>query len=64
MLRYLNDAIRRLTNNQPLAKIAPDFHIAAVLKRCQCQLRELPDGLIRNATGGVQFVLTEPGAEE
>lgn len=56
MLRYLNDAIRRLTNNQPLAKIAPDFHIAAVLKRCECQLRELPDGLIRNATGGFSLL--------
>jgi FkbM family methyltransferase len=57
----VNDAIRSLTHNQRLAKIARDFHLAAVLKRCDYWLR---GPLVRHAIGGVQFLFTEPDAAE
>lgn len=56
MLRHVNDAIRTLTHNQALTKIARALHVATVLKRCEYRLRGPSDGLIRHAIGGVQVV--------
>ncbi|MGA2606411.1 MAG: FkbM family methyltransferase [Terriglobia bacterium] len=64
MLRQLNDAIRSVTNNQRLVKIARGFHIASVLKRYEYRLRGPSDGLIRHAIGGVQVVFAAPDATE
>jgi len=64
LFRGANDAIRGLTNNQRLVKIARGFHVAGVLKRCEYRLRGPSDGLIRHAIGGVQVVFAAPEATE
>ena len=61
MLRHLNDAIRSLTHNRRLTKIARDFHIAGILKRCDYWLR---GQVVRHVIGGVQVVFAEPDAAE
>lgn len=61
MLRHVNDAIRSLTHNRRLTKIARDLHIAGVLKRWDYWLR---GPLVRYAIGGVQVVFAEPDAAE
>ncbi|MGD0008615.1 MAG: hypothetical protein ABSE93_08755 [Terriglobia bacterium] len=61
MLGHVKGAIRSLTHNRRLTKIARGFHLAPVLKRCDYRLR---GPLVRHAIGGVQFVFTEPDTEE
>jgi FkbM family methyltransferase len=64
MLRRVNNAIRSLTNNPRLVKIARGFRIAGVLKRHEYRLRAPSDGLVRHAIGGVQVVSAAPDATE
>jgi hypothetical protein len=60
----MNDAIRSVTNNQQLVKMARVFQIAGILKRCEYRLRGPSDGLMRHAIGGVEVVFAAPDATE
>jgi len=61
LLRHARDAMRSLSHNRRLTKIARGFHVAAVLMWCDHRLR---GPLVRHAIGGVQFVFTELDATE
>jgi FkbM family methyltransferase len=64
MLERAHNAIRSLTNNQALVKMARAFRIAGVLKRCEYRIRGPSDGVVRHAIAGVEVEFAAPDATE
>jgi len=64
MLRRTQEAIRSLTSQQALVKMARVFRIAGALKRWEYRLRGPSGGVVRHAVGGVEVVLAAPDATE
>lgn len=64
MTELIDHAIRSVTTDQRLVKLARNLHLADALKSLEYQLRGPSDGIIRHHVAGVEFVFSAPNATE